>query len=67
MLVSSKKLIEDEVMKNLLTAHERLADSGTVSEIIRLSKHILRLADKRHDVLVDVVAKDQEQRRDEPV
>lgn len=67
MRVSRKKLIEDEVMKNLLTAHERLADSGTVSEIIRLSKHILRLADKRHDVLVDVIAKDQQQRRDEPV
>lgn len=39
--------IEDELIKNLLTAHGRLAGKGSAGEIIRLSKYIARLSKER--------------------
>ena len=53
-LFSTKKLIEDEVIKNLLTAHKRMVEySGTPNQIIQLSRYILRLAKKRKDELIE--------------
>lgn len=54
MLISRKHIITDSVIKNLLSAHKRIADQGKVSEIIRLSKFLFRLVDQGKDVLVDV-------------
>lgn len=42
--------IEQEALKNLLSAHKRIADSGNASEIIKMSKYLLRLAKKRKQV-----------------
>lgn len=67
MRVSRKELVKDEVMKNLLSAHERIADCGTTTEIIRLSKYLLKLANKRNDVLVDIAAEENQERRNDPV
>ena len=55
MLISQKQQIENAIIKNLLSAHERLAGSGSAADLIRLSKYIFRLAKKREDVLVDIV------------
>ncbi len=60
MLISSKQQIEDAVIQNLLSAHKRIADSGNVVAIIVLSKYLLRLSQKRSDVLIDIVAEDDQ-------
>ena len=57
---SQKDLITQEVIKNLLSAHERIADSGCVDEIIHFTKFILKLADKRYDALVNVLPEDEQ-------
>lgn len=54
MIVSRKKVIRDRVFKNLLSAHERIADDGCVRDVILLTKFILKLTEKGDDVLVDV-------------
>lgn len=46
--------IEEELMKNLLTAHGRLAGKGSAVDIIRLSKYIARLSKKRGDKRVEL-------------
>lgn len=55
MLLSEGIEIEQEVMKILLSAHKRIADSGSTAELIRLTKYILKLAEKRKDILVKEV------------
>lgn len=68
MLISSvRTLIEQEVMKNLLSAHKRIADHGSVLEIICLTTFVLKLADKRDDVLTYVVTKDNANGGQNPV
>ncbi len=44
---SARKLIEDEVMKNLMLAHRRMAKEGDSKQMVKLSCYILRLAKKR--------------------
>lgn len=67
MLISSKQQIEDAVIKNLLYAHERIAESGNAVEIIRISKYLLRLAKERNDVLINVVSEGDQKGSNEPV
>ncbi len=43
--------IKQKAIKNLLSAHKRIADSGNAVEIIKQPKYILRLAKKRKQVL----------------
>lgn len=43
----ARKFIADEVMENMLNAHSRIAESGSASEVIRLSKYIMKLADRK--------------------
>lgn len=50
---SIKELIELNVMRHLLTAHERIAKYGDSKQIIELSRYILRLAKKRKNVLFE--------------
>ena len=52
----------DEVMKNLLSAHKRIAGSGSVSELIKLSRYLLRVSKQSQDVLVNVCPESYEQR-----
>lgn len=62
MKVSAQKLIEQKVIKNLLSAQERIADEGSAADVIRITKYLLRLAKKFGDVLVDVVPEQHQQR-----
>lgn len=62
MLTTQKQQIEDAVIKNLLFAHKRIAGSGRVSDLMKLSKYLLRLAEKRKDVLVDLLPEGQQER-----
>lgn len=43
MKISVKQFIRNEVIKNLLSAHKRTADEGKMSELICLSKFLLKL------------------------
>lgn len=43
----SRNFIAEEVMRDLLNAHSRIAESGSASEVIRLSKYIIKLADRK--------------------
>ena len=50
--ISQKDLVTQEVMKNLLSAHKRIAVSGEVSDLIRISKYLLRLSEKREEMII---------------
>ena len=52
-----KAIIQENVIKNLLSAHQRIAESGDTVALIRLSKYLLYLAKKYGDVVVNVSAK----------
>ena len=67
LLISRKQIITDSVIKNLLSAHKRIADQGNVSEIIRLSKFLFRLADQGKDVLVNIFPEDKQEGCNNPV
>lgn len=64
---SEGDLIEQAVLKNLLSAQKRIAETGTVNEIIRLSKYLLSLAKQRKNILTQVVTEDDEQGSDQPI
>lgn len=67
MLISQKQQIEDSVIKNLLSAHERIAGSGKVFDLVCLSKYLFRLAEKREDILIDLLPESNQERCGEPV
>lgn len=52
--------MEQEVIKNLLSAQKRIAASGRSKEVIRISRFLLWLAKKRGDVLVNTVSEGEE-------
>lgn len=58
--VSEKEAITNEVIKNLLSAHRRIAENGDPKQTITLSKYLLKLAEKRKDKLLDLGAKEND-------
>lgn len=50
-MVSMKEYARETVIKNLLSAHERIAKEGDSREIIRISKYVLRLTQNGQDKL----------------
>ena len=56
---TEKAFVEEQVTKNLLSAHKRIAESenGSARDLIRMSRFLLRLTKKRDDVLIDAIAK----------
>lgn len=42
--IRASSFIKQQIMKNLLNTHKRIADTGNAIEIIKLSKFILRLS-----------------------
>ena len=52
--VKQEAAIADEVIKNLLSAHKRIADSGNVSDLIKLSRYLLRVSKQSPKVLVGI-------------
>lgn len=59
MKVSLKKTVEAETIKNLLSAQKRIAEGGTPKDIIRITRFLLNLADKRGDVLINILSEDE--------
>ena len=56
--ISVAQHIRERVVKNLLHAHERAADQGRIVDLIRLSKFILRLANKSTNEFFDIWLED---------
>lgn len=54
--------IKQKVIKNLLLAHERIAEDGSGRDMILLSKYLMKLADQCGNVLVDAIPESKEQR-----
>ena len=65
--VSVVELLEQEVIKNQLSAQNRITGSGNTTEIIRLSKYLLKLANKRKHILAQIIPEDDQQGRYDPV
>jgi len=59
--------IRTKAIKNLLSAHERIANEGSATEVIRFSKYLLKTADKFNDILVDVCPECKEQGSEDPI
>lgn len=51
-----KNIIRQNVIKNLLSAHKRIADEGNPKELIRITRFLLKLAEKFEDVLVEFIS-----------
>ena len=67
MKTTQSAIIRDAVIKNLLSAHERIAERGDAKSLIILSRYLLRLAKKDGDVIVNILPEDNEQRSGNPV
>jgi len=67
MKTTQSAIIRDAVIKNLLSAHERIAERGDEKSLIFLSRYLLRLAKKDGDVIVNILPEDNEQRSGNPV
>lgn len=53
MYVTKKEQISAEVIKNLLSAHKRVAEGGNVSELIKLSRYLLHVSSRPQQELMD--------------
>lgn len=65
--VTVGELIQQEVLKNLLSAQKRIAETGSASEVVRISKYLFRLAEKFKDPFVDSVPEDKQRWSSKPV
>lgn len=45
--------IREQVIKNLLSAHRRIAEKGSASDVISLTKFVLKVSDKFDNILLD--------------
>lgn len=45
--------IREQAIKNLLSAQRRIAETGSASEIISMSKFILKISNKFNNILFD--------------
>ena len=59
--------IKEEVTKNLLSAHKRIAEEGNAKEVIRLSRYLLKLEQKFGDVGTYAIPENQQQWCENPV
>ena len=67
MRISAKQRIQEETIKNLLSAQKRIADHGSGKEVVLLVRFSLHLAEKFRDVFVDARTKSDEEWDGEPV
>lgn len=51
-VVLEKKHIKNQLMADLMLAHKRLAETGTATDVIKLSRYLLRLIDKEDDTKI---------------
>lgn len=45
--------IREQVIENLLYAHRRIAEKGSVSDVISLTKFVLKVSDKFDKILLN--------------
>lgn len=67
MFISDGMTIERAVITNLLSAHKRIADSGNAAEVVRITKYLLKLAEKRKDILVNIISEEEQERGSQPI
>ncbi len=65
-MISMKEYAREMVIKNLLSAHERIAKEGDSREIIRISKYVLRLTQNGQDKLFQLRTEEKEGRANDP-
>lgn len=52
MEITVKEYIKSHVIKNLLKAHERLSEQGSIKELVKLTKLLLSLAENSNDEIL---------------
>ena len=67
MRISAKQYIQEETIKNLLSAQKRIAECGMGKDVVLLTKFSLHLAEKFRNVFVDIGAECDEERSGDPV
>lgn len=60
MVVLYKDYIEDKVIKNLLKTHERVCEQGSTDDVIKITKYITRLINKRNQKLLELGLEEHE-------
>lgn len=60
MKILFKDYIEENVIKNLLRTHERVCEQGNVEDVIKITKYITRLTNKRNQKLLELGLEEQE-------
>ena len=64
---TQKSIIQESVIKNLLVAHKRIAESGRAGDVIKLSKYLLHLSKQVGDVFVNISPESDENRGNGPI
>lgn len=62
-----KTYVLTEVIKNLLSAQKRIAESGNARDLLKVSRYLLKLTDQRCNVLVNILPDEDESGSSEPV
>lgn len=65
--ITYDSIIRKEVIKNLLSAHRRIAEMGGVDEAIKLSKYLLRLSKNTDNVFINISSESNQKRSSDPV
>lgn len=58
--------IRKTVVKNLLSAHRKIADRGNVKSLIILTKFILKISNQFNDMLIDLELEENDNSSDKP-
>lgn len=66
MKINIGSYIREQIIKKLLNAHKRIADNGTVLDLIRLSKFLQKISKQFDDQLFEVRLEEHENCADSP-
>ncbi len=58
--------IRKTVIKNLLSAHRKIADRGNAKSLIILTKFILKISNQFNDMLIDLELEENDNSSDKP-
>lgn len=58
--------IRKTVIKNLLSAHRKIADRGNVKSLIILTKFILKISNQFNEILLDLGLEENNERPGDP-
>lgn len=66
MKILARDAIVEQVIKNLLLAHKKIADSGNVNDLIYLSKYLMRLTKKFNNIIIEISTEEVQKENDYP-